>query len=397
MRLIGSGTARTGSTSLRLGALTRPGKSGHPLPEGEGQECRRTPQAPKAGTAQRDKYRAEKRFGLVGTLDFVDSISGALELLSQTKYPVEVLPPWRLTPEVLAEFGLLVLPEVDTLAQAEGQALREYVRGGGKLLATGKPGLFDERGQRRENFLLADVLGVDYVEEVTKYAGKDGPGIDLQPTGHALSDLLGRGEVAILGADARRQPAYCSFVRVQGPPENLFDYRLPYLVPDLDEHVFQTWNPAPPGNEKIPQAVTVHRYGQGQALYVGVPMFQRWRPELYWMEEWIGGVVKQLVPRPAIRLEGRGGLHATFFRHGPGRLVVQMANSAVWTSRGQAAPARDLEIVGHGDRLPLRSARLVWPNQQPLKIIHGEQWRVQVPEVAIHAIVAIQLAGAACA
>jgi hypothetical protein len=357
--------------------------------------------------ATRDHLAAQRLpggpFGLGGA-ELRDSIVGCLEILTRTQYPVGIIPPHRLNPDDLQRYDLIVLPETDAMSEVEGRALREYVAKGGKLLASWKPGLVDERGKGRSNFLLADVLGVDYEEEVQKYAGKDGPGMYFQSAGHPLSAFLGSGVVGILvvGLLPPGSAPSCPFVRVHGPAENILDYRLPYMVPDLDKHIVDSWNPAPPGNEKIPQAATIHNYGDGKAIYVGVPIFRRYqtnstsytyvRTPLYWVDEFVRRIVKELVPDPPVRIEGNGTVHAAFYRQGPQQLVVQMVNGGIWATQDKAPAAREVEIVGRSDLFAIRSARLLWPREQTLNVTKGQSWRVQVPPVDLHAIVKIDIA-----
>lgn len=68
--------------------------------------------------------------------------------------------------KVVAEFGLclLVLPNIGAISDAQAEALRAFVRGGGNLVATGLTSLFDEAGQPRRDFALADVMGVHLQE-----------------------------------------------------------------------------------------------------------------------------------------------------------------------------------------------------------------------------------------
>src|SRR5207247_6330900 len=49
---------------------------------------------------------------------------------------------------------------LDCLSDAQCEQLRDYVRGGGSLIATLETSLYDESGARRPDFGLADVLGV---------------------------------------------------------------------------------------------------------------------------------------------------------------------------------------------------------------------------------------------
>ncbi len=200
-----------------------------------------------------------------------------------------------------------MLPETEALSDADCRALHNYVQQGGKILATFKPGLFDDKHTRRNDFGLAETLGVNYVEEVTKYAGKDGPGIYLQTNGHPLSAFIGSGEVGILGQGVQPQKSFCTYVRVQGKAESIFDYKPPYLVPDVSKHLFHSWNVAPPGNDLIPMAATVNRCGRGTAVYIGVPIFRRYSPDLYWIADWVRGLITRLVPEPPGSSAGRAG------------------------------------------------------------------------------------------
>ena len=315
----------------------------------------------------------------------------SLEIFTQTQYPVEVIPPWKMTLDELAKFDLVTLPETDVLTEAEGSALRDYVAKGGKLLATWKPGLFDERGRQRASFLLADVLGVDFVEEVTKYVGPRGTGFYLELSPHPLASFLGRGEIGFGGAGVGSGPVAAPVVRVKGAAESIMAFRLPLVQSEEEKRLHLDWNTPPPSNEMIPQAITVFRYGEGQGIYAGAPLFRWYKADISWIEEWIRGAVRRLVPSPPLRVEGNDAIHATFFRQGPRRLVVQMANSAVWATAGKAGPAKDLEIIGLTKHFPVRSARLLWPEEQVLNVTPGQdQWRVRIPEVPLHTIVALE-------
>ena len=340
----------------------------------------------------RDYLRDARRFrsSMIGE-DFLPSLLASMEILSGTQYPLDLLPSGDLRAGSLSKFDLVVLPETEALSAQECDALSHYVTGGGKILATYKPGLVDADCGRRADFGLAETLGVHYVEEVTKFAGKDGPGIYLQSNGHALSSSIGSSEVGILGKGVLPEPSYCTYVRVEGKAESILEYRPPYLVPDLAHHVFHSWTAAPPGNEHIAQAATVNQCGKGTAVYCGVPLFRRYYGDLYWIADWVRGLITRLVPDPPIQVVGAPALHATFARQGPKRLIVQMANSLVWLGKGQSAPIRGAEIVGRSDRFQARTAEMLWPEKRPLGVTQGEKWRVGVPDVALHSIVAIEL------
>jgi hypothetical protein len=67
-----------------------------------------------------------------------------------------------LTAEGLKRYKVLVLPNAACLPDDALQAIREFVQAGGGLVATHETSLFDEWGQKREDFGLADLFGAQY-------------------------------------------------------------------------------------------------------------------------------------------------------------------------------------------------------------------------------------------
>jgi hypothetical protein len=57
-------------------------------------------------------------------------------------------------------FSLLILPNLGALSDAQCEALRQHVNRGGSLLATGATSLYNEWGDARPDYGLADVFGV---------------------------------------------------------------------------------------------------------------------------------------------------------------------------------------------------------------------------------------------
>ena len=58
----------------------------------------------------------------------------------------------------------LVLPNVSCLSEADADTIRQFVKDGGALIATGDTSLCDADGHELDNFQLADVFGVDYAD-----------------------------------------------------------------------------------------------------------------------------------------------------------------------------------------------------------------------------------------
>lgn len=88
---------------------------------------------------------------------------GFYQALVEARVPFELIADQALTPERLQRHKVLVLANADRLSDAQCQVIREYVAAGGGLVAAHESSLYDENGERRPNFGLADVFGADLV------------------------------------------------------------------------------------------------------------------------------------------------------------------------------------------------------------------------------------------
>jgi len=69
----------------------------------------------------------------------------------------------------LGSYRMLLVPETALLDEKLLHGVRKYVRDGGNVLAFGHASLFDPQGERRPNFGLSDVFGVDFVGTLPGY------------------------------------------------------------------------------------------------------------------------------------------------------------------------------------------------------------------------------------
>src|SRR5581483_8269513 len=93
---------------------------------------------------------------------FLPHALGAFRAATEEHLPLALVNDWDLTPEALAKFAVLVLPNAAALSAGQVAAVREFVRAGGGLVATGETSLCDEIGRPRGDFALADVFGLRY-------------------------------------------------------------------------------------------------------------------------------------------------------------------------------------------------------------------------------------------
>ena len=88
------------------------------------------------------------------------SLQGAVATLFHANEPFDIVTEVNL--ERLDRYRAVVLPTAACMREETGRRLARYVEQGGVLVADSETGLFDERYQKRANFLMADLFGVDF-------------------------------------------------------------------------------------------------------------------------------------------------------------------------------------------------------------------------------------------
>ena len=318
----------------------------------------------------RKEFEADKR-----PFDFRYSTLGALETLTYAGRPVESLPDFNLKPEILSQYEVLVLPEVSALSTAQAETIRRWVGNGGTLISSYRSGLLDEHHQQRDNFALADVFGVDYVSEVTTYAYDDagkqreGNAIStfMESSGHPLAETLSRGSVGLPGP-------FLSLKRTTA--EEVMRYRLPLLAEDPAHDKWVGWGPPPPGPQTAGTAVAFNKFGKGQSLYFGVPIFWAMQWRAFWIQQWIPELIRKLVPNPLAELHASPFseyVHGTFF-HDPAKnmVLVQLLDTIQLATKGELRPTPDVEISIDPRRLRVTEAQVVWPKTKSLPIVRQD-------------------------
>jgi hypothetical protein len=91
-----------------------------------------------------------------------DHTLGFYHALVEARVPFEMVHDRLLDPGRLGAFKLLILPNIACLSDRQCDELRRFVHDGGSLVATHETSLYDERGDRRADFGLADLFGARF-------------------------------------------------------------------------------------------------------------------------------------------------------------------------------------------------------------------------------------------
>ena len=89
---------------------------------------------------------------------------GIFQALAYEHTQCDVIWADTMTPEKIKDYKVLILSDAKTLTPNEEKTVREWVRNGGSLIATGTTTMFDQYGTARPNYGLADVFGVELKE-----------------------------------------------------------------------------------------------------------------------------------------------------------------------------------------------------------------------------------------
>jgi len=156
----------------------------------------------------------------------------------------------------LSDFQILILPVVAVMSAEEAEAIRKFVKGGGKVYAGGETSLYDKMGIKQKDFQLADVFGVSYTgkktEETITY---------ISPT------VKGK---TFLGECSKKYPLMLDgnqlIVAAHKTTEVIGELALPYTDPK-DNNLFASAISNPPGKYTNHPALTMNKYGRGLAIY----------------------------------------------------------------------------------------------------------------------------------
>lgn len=217
------------------------------------------------------------------------------------------------TRKSLAELGklkVLILPNVNMMQPEECDAIREWVRQGGSIIASGGTSLVDTHGRKQPDFMLADVFGVSLVEA------------NWQPRNHYLAPTAA-GQSYFPEFDSK-YPAFCSGygfkVKATQGAEILATTTWPWPAPNGSQ--FASIHSDPPWTSTEDPEIVVHRFGQGTSLYCASVV-----ETMDNLRDTYVRLVRRLCPTYRLETEAPGCVEATLF-HQPdrNRYVLSLVN-----------------------------------------------------------------------
>ena len=312
---------------------------------------------------------------------------GFYHALIEARIPFEMVHDRLLDEEHLKQFKTLILPNIAALSDEQCEQLRDFVRRGGSIVATYETSLYNEWGQRRENFGLADLLGVDYVEHTPGPMQNSYLRLEKDPKTGAVHPL-------IQGID-NTERIINGVYRLEVKANTEFPHVPLTLIPTYPDLPMEEVYPRVPQTD-IPE-VYLREIGQGRVVYFPWDI-----DRIFWEilcvdhGKLLSNAVNWALNEPSpVTVTGQGVLDVTIWRQA-NSMTVHMVN--LTNPMMMKGPIREFIPLGAQAvrvRLPkdshVRAVRLLKSETMPdYKIVDG-YLEVVVPTILEHEVLAIDL------
>jgi hypothetical protein len=288
-------------------------------------------------------------------------VYGAWQLFKDFGYDPEPFLDYTITPEGLAKYRLVYVPNAPCLSEKQCSALADYVERGGTLVATHLTSAADEYGRPRSNYGLSEVFGADLAApepvEIPGLYLRLLPSRKLVPQDPQVVRFNAANDVSVYAETYSR-----GYRRTLGP------------------------------------AIVSHRYGKGSAIYIGSGLEAVYAETL---NQHLRALFHSLLdpilaPSRPYELEFRPGLMAQFASSSNALVLHLLANTGnIWKKflvQEHFLPVTNVRVRM---RLPsgraARSVTLMWSGETvPWKARNG--WvELTVPRVRVYEVIRVDL------
>lgn len=334
---------------------------------------------------------------------YLENVFGYFRAALEEHLPFTLINDWNLTPDELAKYKVLILPNTASLDDRQVAAIRGFVEKGGGLVASLDVSLCDEFGDARPDFALADVLGVSH-HGVPK-SGAGGAELDVNFARNLgpeyWENRQGAWDFRIApGAPLDSQP----LARLIGDSAVTFKGKAVKIEPRGGTHLLGTIAAKDvAGAESLPAAVA-NSFGRGKTIYFAAGFDGAYYSYAYpYQRQLLRQAIEWVAPSPApISVEAPMCVQAVAMRQTKDgeRLVVHLFNN-VNTTAFHARPDDDVPL--REETLPIHDIKVTLRDMAPLRV-HLEPGGlnlpmqsteggivVTVPKLEIHAMVVAEL------
>jgi hypothetical protein len=358
-------------------------------------------------------------FGRNAAAEVVDApYTGFMHALVRARIPYLPIHADDIEPQT-AGINVLILPNVGALSDTQVAAIRRFVERGGSLFATGATSLFNEWGDARPDFALADLFACHRTGEIAAggaSGGRTGSADPIgafapSPSGHTYLRLLPELRAGVDGPKAGHEPPITGtrHAVLRGFDETdivAYGGSLTSLRVDLNAVVPLTFVPPfptyPPETAWMREpttdipALVLSEHGKSRVAYMPADVDRRYsREHLPDHARLLANVIRwAAADRIPLSVEGTGLIDCHLYQQ-PGRTILHVVNltsEATWQ-----APLDELIRVGPFKiTLPVPSgqskprARLLVSGSTPAVEVAGGRASLEIASILDHEVVVLE-------
>ncbi len=285
-----------------------------------------------------------------------NAVLGAMQLCENAKLPFMVLPEKTLTADLLSQYCVLLLPEVFVIQEDTANLIKDFVKNGGLLLASGQCGLWNADSSLRKSSSIASLLGTGASHIHKEYASNRWSAY-LKNTG--IREFTG-----LLSCTTPPVSEHFVEIQPQASTEVLLSLIPPCVACDAT-HWVNWWSPPPATEESYP--ALLHRsLEKGNVYYMAFDFFTMATIETFrhphtlfrdiMRMEQITPVVQNITELPEIIRTAYFETDETYTIHQISVIPKQFHGNAV------SVPGGSIKI-----QLPIKEAKLVYPEERILE------------------------------
>ncbi len=278
-----------------------------------------------------------------------------------------------------------ILPDLAVMSDAQCEAVAEFVRNGGSVVATAASSLLDEWGKPRPDFGLSEVFGVSATGETLGIQGKHNPDWEVH-TGHNYFRIEDRHET-VRGFDDTEILPFGGTLQVVKTDADVVATYIPSFQIYPPEF---SWMREPKSD--IPAIVARETGFGGRVVYfagdIDRCLGRRGLPDH--AELLANAVAWAAKDRQALKVEGPGYLDCTLYRQGERRIlhIVNLTGANNWPGYLEAVPpVGPIRISLDGN---WQEARSLVSNEELTVRGNGETTVVELEKIREHDVIVFQ-------
>ena len=281
----------------------------------------------------------------------------------------------------LEDFKLIIVPNQTYLKEDVVESLSNYVKNGGKLLLSYESVLFNEHGERNDNFALSKAMGIDFA------------GYSPYSANYAkLNEALSR-QIVSYPLLFTKKIVHATL----NTAKTLATVVYPEAERTEDTFIWPLYCYNHPHKDSGKPMITVNDFGNGKCMYIAAPIgMEIEETNNSWLKQLMLNMVDYLLPERIIETDAPAGVEIILnHQHDKGRHIIHLINNYV-VMGGRISLDEEGPVLGPVNiRCRLEKIgdvkKVYSPDNENISWTTNESWlKVEIPSIKTHSIIIIE-------